>query len=329
MGGNALKNTYTRRYDAKEYFVLVKEVVGKLRGISKVVNGQDIPAYREKESFGDMDVLYYTHTDNYLSIDEVVAQFSPNEIIRNGEVISFDYKEFQIDLIHTPWDRYDYALSYFSWNDVGNLIGKLAHQLGLKHGHKGLFYPLRDGSHLVAEILLTKSHAHTLKLLGLDFMKFKNGFDNLDQIFNFVAESKYYNPENYLLENLNHVAKLRDRKRDTYKKFLEFGKTYTGPVHERNKDKSQYLELFFDEFPHEMYQFRTFMRHIVVNASVKKKFNGNIVSEYTGLTGKSLGGFMTHLKDKFFFQDDIILYLSEEQIKANILAEYASYRPKL
>ena len=59
MGGNALKNTETRRYERDEYFALVETVLARLRSLPSFRERRmaAIPAYGTKESFGDMDVL--------------------------------------------------------------------------------------------------------------------------------------------------------------------------------------------------------------------------------------------------------------------------------
>ena len=134
-------------------------------------------------------------------------------------------------------------------NDAGNLCGKLFHKFGLKHGHKGLVLPLRDGDNHFEDVHLTFNHDDALKFVELDPEKYNAGFDSLDALFKYVASSPYYSPEFYKLENLNTIAKVRDRKRTTYNKFLEFGERYTGPIYtEFNKDKSVYLERIFDAF---------------------------------------------------------------------------------
>jgi hypothetical protein len=58
----------------------------------------------------------------------------------------------------------------------------------------------------------------------------------------------------------------------------------------------------------------------------KEKFNGDIVSELTGLTDKDLGKFMSHIKDDFNFRKENIVYLSREQIYSNILIAHRLYK---
>jgi len=57
MGGNALKNCVTRRYQAGEFAVLADEVLHALRRGSPDRRAALLPANRSKADFGDMDVL--------------------------------------------------------------------------------------------------------------------------------------------------------------------------------------------------------------------------------------------------------------------------------
>lgn len=325
MGGNALKNTTTRRYAADEYFTVVEEVQQKLHaGIRVVERSNVIEAYRTKESFGDADILYSTYPGQGIHVADIQQVFNPNEIVKNGDVISFDYKELQIDLIYSPADCYDYALSYFAFNDLGNLVGKLTKRFNLSHGHKGLYLPLRDGTNMFDSILITHDHDATLKFVGLNPNTFVAGFDTLDEIFNFVATSPQYNPEIYALENISSIGRIRDKKRDTYRKFLEFGANYTGYVtpYVKGSDKSIFLERIFAAFPDALPRFQDAVNRLTVSRAVKAKFNGTLVAEMTKLSGQDLGHFMKLLKEDFNFTPAVLLYLSPEQIETKVLAKY-------
>jgi DNA polymerase/3'-5' exonuclease PolX len=111
MGGNALKNTKTRRYDKDEYLLAANYVrhVLLMSNDSRIVDIAPIQSYQEKETFGDLDILYSTIDDLNITLDQIKKLFSPNEIIKNGDVISFDYKELQVDLILSKKEVYEYA----------------------------------------------------------------------------------------------------------------------------------------------------------------------------------------------------------------------------
>lgn len=151
MGGNALKTVTTRRVDAAEYHKIKDEVVGMLRGMFPGHGIEAIPAYRKKADFGDLDVLveYFPNPDSpeadirHRFRGELRKHFKAEEIVSNGPVYSFAWRDFQVDLILAPTDEFEMSLNYFAWNDLGNLIGRVAHKMGLKYGHDGLCLPFR------------------------------------------------------------------------------------------------------------------------------------------------------------------------------------------
>jgi len=326
MGGNALKNIETRRYVRDEYERIAKAVLEKLNPVRCIDRAIDIPAYRTKETFGDLDILYSTNTDTPLSVEQIEAVFSPDEIVRNTNVISFNYEELQVDLIHSPRNCFDYALSYFSWNDTGNLIGRIAHKFGVKHGHAGLIFPVRESDQVIAEIVLTTDHDLALTWLGFDAGVFNAGFDSLDQIFNFVTSNPFYNPEFYKLENLNNIARTRDTKRSTYSSFLEHGRTMTGTFWTPVSDKTWYAESMFRRFPEATKQFKEAMQQLAFMRQARTKFNGDIVSDLTGLTGKPLGEFMRHLKTSFWLTPEMVVFQSTARIVSIINMEFDTFK---
>lgn len=323
MGGSALKNTPTRRYKKAEYVALTEEILEKLDDYfydsSELIGYEVIPAYNEKETFGDMDIIYTTYDNIPLTVDIFTKLFAPKEIIRNSNVTSLEFKEFQIDFIHSPVGEFDYALSYFSYNDCGNLVGKLARRFGLKHGHGGLVLPLRDGNNMFGEVTLALDHDRTLAFLGLDVDQFNAGFDNLSQIFEFIAASPHYNPDDYKLENVSSAGRVRDKKRETYQKFLAFGENWKGERIPKVDDKSIYLERIFQEFPGAHSEYKQKMYELATQKFIKDKFNGDLVSEWTGLSEKELGLFMRKLRDDFYFKPENIVYLSVDQLKNRVM----------
>ena len=326
MGGNALQEGLTRRHNKDEYFQKSLEVLTKLQTFYHVPRARLIASYNTKETFGDADILYSRPDDKPLSYDDVKSLFPDSkEIVRNSSVISFEYKELQVDLIHSPIHEFDYALSYFGMNDVGNLIGKLAHQLGLKHGHRGLYLPIRDGVNIVGEVLLTRDHDVALKFLDLDVGVFNKGFDTLEDIFKFVRKSKYFSPESYKLENLNTIGRMRDKKRVTYRAFLEYNEA--NPVanpYVKVENKLVHLKHIFDYFGDEaLDDYTKVTQELAAIRYIKTRFNGDIVSKLTGYTGKGLGQFMQHLKAKEFLLNRHTLPLLDDFQIADIVMKNA------
>jgi hypothetical protein len=322
MGGNVFPEGVTRRYHADEYFALTPDIITKLCMLTNVNRCGIIPAYREKESFGDCDLLYSTYDNKPIDSRILGELFNTTNVSRNSEVTSIEYKEIQIDFIHIPNDHYDYAFRFFSYNDFGNLASKLFRYFGLKHGHMGLHLVLRDGDNKFGEILLSLDHDRALQFVGLDPATFNAGFDNLKELFDYVVTSPQYSPEWYLLENVSAAGRIRDKKRPTYQKFLEYGLSYTGPSATKVVDKSIFLEQIFDFFPEAYPAYKDVMQRLAMQKMVKEKFNGDILSTWTGLAGKELGALMKRLHDDFYFKQENIVYLTTDQIHDRVMEKF-------
>jgi len=331
MGGNALRNVPTRRYEKDEYELAVKEVskiITDVLGVNRRFG--PIQPVKLKDSFGDMDVLIEKkyESSSFLGdalsfvFEKVNTQLGYGfECVKNSDVYSLNYKDLQVDLIFNDTKSYGYARSYFSFNDQGNLVGRLAHKFGMKHGHRGLVIPVRSGTKELGEIVLTLDYEETLYFLGLNVEQFKAGFDTVEEMFDWVSKSKYFNPSIYLFENVNAVSRIRDKKRATYNKFLEYNKSYTGPVHEGFVSKADAMELVFDHFPMRVEEeFKELVAKAAVLEMGRLKFNGNIVRDLTGYENKELGEFMQYCKSNSKLFSPYMLYVTDqEKINESIL----------
>jgi hypothetical protein len=341
MGGNAL-SAETIRLPAQRYREVEERVLHKVRDMLPGIRADAIAAYAGKPDFGDMDILLAEHPDC-----EPVAlsqKLGAQEIVRNGEVTSFGLPMaegvFQVDLIIVPEASFDFAMRYFSYNDLGNLLGRVAHKFGAKFGHLGLLYPLRDpenDDHLLAELGVTSDFSQALGMLGYDAqlyeaMRRESGFRTLEDIFRYVVSSAYANPAIYLLENRSYRARVRDAKRPTYNQFLDWlaeqpeGSLPAYPWGEagnpeRQAQRRQFLEQAFIAFP----QFKADYDRTLARAErqrlSKRHFNGDVVASITGLEGKELGMFMSRLRASFASNDaleEFFAAASAEEARARI-----------
>lgn len=311
MGGSALKNCVTRRYDKEEYFTLEKEVVGKLKEIFYLSRIEPVKAYSSKESFGDMDVIveaaiYPESPPGYGITAKWYDTFSPKEFVMNGGVLSFEYKEFQIDLIFTKPEEFESSAYYFAYNDLGNLLGRVSHSMGFQLGHRGLLYKWRtkDG-HIFEEIVLLRDWKDILPVLGYSYERYAQGFDTLEDIFKFVVSSPFFNKDIYLLHNRNNKSRVRDRKRKTYMEFLKFCETYEEtPEQDDNKHrctlkKSQWLPYLFGNIPGFKEKYQSVQKEYELEEEYKLRYNGDVVKKVTGLEGVELGNFIKWQKAYF------------------------------
>jgi hypothetical protein len=310
MGGLALKSVETRRINREEFDVISNELVTVLKTTFSNVG---IPLfYKNKPTFGDIDILV---TQNEFGPDMrkyIEYHFSPNEIFHNGNCWSFDYKGVQIDLITTSTLDFPTNMIYFSYNDLGNLVGRLAHGFGLRYGQEGLWYEHYFKGQNVGKIPVSTNYSKTLSFLGLSYERYTKGFDELVDIFEFIASSPYFNWKRYQLVELNKINRDRNKKRSSYIAFLDWvEENVADEEHEFqfSEDKSRYLErinLFFPEA-----ELETNIRRLEYleckKLYVKAKFNGGDVMKKYGFSGKELGdkitSFKTYINNIFDNQD--------------------------
>ena len=338
MGGNVFKGK-TRRLDKAAYEQVAAHAAAALRELYPSSKVSVIPSYGAKCDFGDLDVLISDEglksQEDYENLKRMTQEhFGAVGWERNGPVASVDYHKpplndelgFQVDLIKQDARTYEYGLAYFSFNDLGNLLGRIAHAMGVSHRHDGLYWYFRDSTYLFKEIELTIDPAKTLTFLGLPPERFAQGFDTLEDIFRYVSSSEFFRPEIYLLHNRNHVGRIRDKKRKTYMAFIDWCKTNcttaTAPL---PADKSVWFERIQQFFPHFEDEHREALRQFNENRAVKEKFNGQLVSEITGLTGPELGTLMRRIRASFGNDKALIDFMlnSSNSVIRELVVSYA------
>lgn len=317
MGGQALKSAPTKRLLKTDYEQVSAHVQSALRE-KFGARAEIIVAYRDKEDFGDCDVLVerekvlpnegnilgMQQDEAFASVFEFTQQMNAREVVVNDNIVSFDYRSspndpvgFQVDLIITPRDEIDVALNFFSYNDLGNLIGRVAHKMGCSYGHRGLIYPMRDKDHIIAMIELSRDPDQMLAFLGYDAKRYHQGFNNLEEIFDFVCSGEFFNPDIFLLENRNNKSRTRDKKRPTYQKFLKYLETLENPKRtDFPEDKSVWLPRMFSFFPNAQQKIDQALAEEKVKNDFRGVFNGEIFTEKTGVVGKDLGILMSKVR---------------------------------
>lgn len=257
--------------------------------------GKGVISYSNKETFGDIDILV---PSEHFSFDKFwdKHKFRYKDFKRNGSVISLlDKQDRQIDIITTPLDIYNIHYNYLAYNDMGNFIGRIAKSLNLKYGHDGLSMVVRykgDATRKIGVIPISTDVQYIYDLLDIPY----RCYDTMEQIYKDIMSSKYYHKDSFLLEKQSHHARVRDRKRKSYHGMLNYIKdndTSTEP--RRNYSIEETLSML----PIEVTE-----KYISITAEYDKKmyektlFNGNIVSDVTGLKSKELGLFIAIIKDK-------------------------------
>lgn len=334
MGGNALKKCETVRLSAKDYFVIKDELDKTFHALG--YKAIAIPAYSTKESFGDIDILVSDDIGTN-RFESVLLNLKPKEMVKNGNVYSLEYKNFQVDLILTPHEDMTASYIYFSYNDLGNLMGRIAHKQGIKFGHRGTSYVFRDDlGNVVEEFKITNLFHVFCSAFNFSIERYNKGFNTLEDIFEFVAASKYFNPDIYLLDNLNHKSRVRDSKRKTYNTFLKWCETkketdWVGrEFFQYTESKRSYLPRLFDAFAGYSFAQRWFETYgkELENREFKRKFNGHIVRNIVSLDGEKLGHFIAFFKNLIEQEMGWVVFMaisSPEEIENKILKAFSRY----
>lgn len=327
MGGNALKQFGSTRLPSGEALLIgdrIKALIDETAvNAGRCVRCELIPSYRQKPDYGDVDLLVAGPLPEQWA-SELAKTLNPGvsdadlPVIRNGNVVSIGApvrvnEVFQVDLILVPLEEFDFSLAYFSWNDVGNLTGRVAYKMGLKLADNGLWLPFRDGDRLFRSLLLTHDFGRAIEFLGFDPARWQAGFDTLEDIYRFIAESRYFDPAIYLLENRNHRSRVRDAKRPTYTGFLQWLQQHP-PVSAFNawpERKIDWLSRIFEHFPGTETAWRQADRDLVKAKMIRSKFNGEMIGRATGLSGKTLGALMSRIRHAFADNEQFESYVLE------------------
>lgn len=308
MGGNALKNVKIVRFSLEEYEEVKTEILTLLR-----MGGFEcsVPHSRlGKESFGDLDVVVKIRdgVDLYKWIKEV---FNPDEIVSNL-VYSFsypsiasrfdrdNYDNYQIDFI--PVKSIDTAMFFYSYGDLGAIIGKYCSFIGLTFSDDGIGIKSRRELIGVDEkiqmtpklICLTRDPIEICDILGLDYNKWQT-LSTIDDIFDWLMESKYYTREAYEFIPMRKRGRINHRQ--MYQSFLEkIG------VKEINNIENKIINPYDFEFHKNLLlqygkweEMEKIKSNVLLCEERRKKFNSEPFIEF-GLKGKEIGISMSNFK---------------------------------
>ena len=303
MGGNALKNVITVRKNKNEYDNIKTYILNES---SKYIICENVIELPNKESFGDLDILYINNPE--INIRELVIKlFNPNEIVINGDVMSFDYDNFQIDFIKCKSkENLEMAKFYFSNGDMGSIIGRIINYYGLKFGNSGLWLNLIEdtfsnenninATKIFGRIDLTNKPMEICKFLNLDYNKWFNGFKDKKEIFDWIISCKYYKREIFF--SLNYEHRQRMYIRPFYKEFLEYINVSVHDIIKVNSFDSEIKINIQNEVIKYFAKEDELQKIIELNKLHeirKNKFNGKILIDL-GIKDKKIGKIISEFK---------------------------------
>lgn len=315
MGGKAIKKFgfEENRLNVSEYEKLSNSIKEIINNSFKGLNFKEVLYYKNKDSFGDMDIIYNTDEVSYNEISYFIKKVIHSPYYYNGGVFSFAYNNFQIDFIGVCGEDYECAYNYFSFNDLGNFLGKIANRKGFSYGYSGLKYKVKEelfnnnGSNILREVCVSKNVKEIYDFLGYDYSRYEKGFDDIKDIFEYVVSGKYFNKEIFNFDKFNYEYKRKYNRRDNQKLFIEYLKSVNKEDYVY-KDKYYYLSEW-DKYNNNLKYIIEEEREKYFNKKkVQSKFNGDLVKKLLRLEGKELGNFIVLYKNS---KKDFDLYIKE------------------
>lgn len=194
----------------------------------KVGTSQEAPG---KTSHGDIDFLVEGPINTTFTPDDVAAAFEAVRHVKNGTTRSFAVPHpeepdafVQVDT-HVCADGWlDWECFHQSYADLWQIIGVAHRSLGLTANDKGLhvrIQEIEEKNRKASMLFLTDDRLRVLQFYGLDAARYDRGFEEMDELFEWVTQGRFFNRK--VLEARAEKANDRQRlkQRDMYRRFIQ------------------------------------------------------------------------------------------------------------
>ncbi len=323
MGGKLFNLGRISRDRYLELEVAMREYLDRKIG---TVNYRIPRYYAAKPDFGDMDiVIQSSDSATWQTLrQELVTDLGVTQTKSAGSVFSTVYQGLQVDYFTIQPEFLESTYNYLSFNDLGNLLGKICRRFNLKYGEEGLAYVFRRQSgNYKKDLRISTDFGEICKFLGVDYQQWQHGFDQLTDVFDWVIASPYFSVEPYIHQSTSLEKRVKER--TTIQKFLVY-------LEERDiKKEYQYLENRDDYLFWIAVQFpaANLLEMIAVqrrlderSMAVKAKFNGDqLMILLPSLSGKALGAFIVKLKEQIPDFEEYIL-AEEQEVIDRMIVDY-------
>lgn len=302
MGGKAFNHLNIVRMNKDNYVKTKSKLIKTLKVLLKSDLIQDLPYYKDKETFGDLDLVMTNEDLNNFKekndrsfFDYLKEKYKKSEYVENGNITSFalpinDEEYVQVDFM--PHNREDYfnVINYFSFNDLPILINKFLSiptfdAVYHMNGCSINIYREEGNTEYLLGIASTNNKMFEyLSALDLNVEHYNKGFSNKKDIYEFIYSSRYFDTDYFFneIESLNSVEKKR-QERSLYQGFIDYVRSKPRKVGDKIKNKEERLFQVFPELKEQKEFFKQEYRNYL---KFRERFNGKNISLILSLNEK-------------------------------------------
>ena len=327
MGGNLFK---LGRLPKADYKVIENELIQYLD--QKFGDHYRIPRYYDdKPDFGDLDIVVSSAaiTGNWEQLrNEIIHDLGLTQYKSAGAVFSTVYRNFQVDYFVRNHRYFESTYNFLCFNDIGNLVGKIFKRFNLKYGEQGLQYVFRRAdNHYHKDLAVSLDIEKIFGFLQLDIDKWRHGFANKTEMFDWVVACPYFSVAPY--EKLSKKMEQRIKERPTIQAFMEYlEKNKVTRAYEFAEDRDVYIPTIDAYFP--AANLPTLItkekeREKFVLA-IKAKYNGRIIMAlFPDLKGKELGTFMMNFQNQWEDYEKAFYEMEAGEVEKALQVFYKNY----
>ncbi|KAG8876703.1 hypothetical protein FRB97_003998 [Tulasnella sp. 331] len=224
MGGNAFAHLNCPRLPHNLYHTLRTQCQSALEGLYTKVKSP--PVGPSKRDHGDIDFLVAGPKHSPSAETILKALGATTYLHTSGSSTTHfaiplpDGNHAQVDLHVCPDNSFHWELFMQSYGDLLQILGVLNRPLGLTADNRGLYIRIPEiepSNKKKAMVSLTADANVAMRFLGLDVLKYSNGFSTNEQVFEWCMAGRFYGPVvASKVNNETHNDRVRYRKREMF-----------------------------------------------------------------------------------------------------------------
>lgn len=333
MGGSAL-GRQAPRLPKEVYKQVVAELKTKL--VPNFYMTVEAPrSFASKISFGDVDLLASVPQKAF----DPITDLDSSESKQNGNILHFNYQGYQVDVIEIDESMLQLARFCYYYGDTDMIVGFWLRNLGLHFGLGGLTCCVLG----TYKVNLSQDLRAIVQFLDLDYESWEQGFETQEEMFRYLASSKYFRPYLFSRNNaeeleLHGQQRQKDinetptvwnhyrrqlAERPMFQNWMKFVKTL--PETADRVDPEEVRAAALEHFG-ETAAVQKVKEDLDLRRRVKLKFHSKLTMEWTGkqVTGKALGDLTASFKSLYPLTR--LVSMTQDEIKGAFIQFHQAQR---